>query len=789
MNNLQKIKLTDKIEEDDSIDLLNILGKLADKWPWVIISIVLCFLVSFFYAKYTPPSYQITARVLVNDDEKGGGLGKQAGSLMDLGGLLGAKNSVDNEAEILRTRFLMEQVVRQMQLNIVYSVKNNFNSRELYNAPFTVNIIKGVDTIQANKLNIKRLGTESLLLSYKDIQKEIKWDQIFNVDGIGLLRISTNPIAKMTDDNYVIEINSVDERVAQLLKGLTVGVSNKLVTIIDLGLSYPIPRKGEDILNELIKKYTTANLEDKNAIADSTYKFIKERLTKIAVELGDVENEVESFKQQNKLSDMSEQGKLLVQNSGQFSSELAKAETQVTILTDLENYLKDESKNKRVFPTSLLPQDMVFSGLMNQYNALLIERDKQLLSVTESSPFIQNLDDQISQMRKGILANIQSTKNIFLVTSKKLKSQLGKAEGQISGVPQIEKNYLKLARNQKIKQELYIFLMQKAEETAISKTSNISVAKTIDPPKSGVTPVSPKKNVIYLFGILIGFVIPVAVIFGKDLMNTSISTKDDITSLTQVPVIGEISHNSSQDNLVVANQGRSAISEQFRALRTNLTFYLKKADEKIILLTSSMSGEGKSFTAINLGNILALAGKKVLLMELDLRKPGLSAKLSVNNDIGFSNYTISPDIHIMDIIKPLNINKNLFIISSGPLPPNPAETILSEHTPILINELKKQFDYIIMDAPPIGIITDAQLLSVYADVTIYLVRQKVTQKSQLKIVNDLYLNGKIKNIGIVVNDILSKYYGYGYGYGTYGEQIHKTFLEKISTFFKELIKI
>jgi len=383
------------------------------------------------------------------------------------------------------------------------------------------------------------------------------------------------------------------------------------------------------------------------------------------------------------------------------------------------------------------------------------------------------------------LANIQSTKNTFLVTSKKLKSQLGNAEGQISGIPQIEKNYLKLARNQQIKQELYIFLMQKAEETAISKTSNISVAKTIDPPKSDVTPISPKKNVIYLFGILVGFVIPVAAIFGKDLMNTSISTKDDITNLTQVPVIGEISHNSSQDNLVVANQGRSAISEQFRALRTNLSFYLKAKGEKVILLTSSMSGEGKSFTAINLGNILALAGKKVLLMELDLRKPGLSAKLSVNNDVGFSNYTISPDINIMDIVKPLNINKNLFIISSGPLPPNPAETILSEHTPVLINELKKQFDYIIMDAPPIGIITDAQLLSVYADVTIYLVRQKVTQKSQLTIVNDLYRNGKIKNIGIVVNDILSKYYGYGYGYGTYGEQINKTFLEKIGAFFKK----
>jgi capsular exopolysaccharide synthesis family protein len=448
-------------------------------------------------------------------------------------------------------------------------------------------------------------------------------------------------------------------------------------------------------------------------------------------------------------------------------------------LTDLENYLKDETKNKRVFPTALLPQDMVFSGLMEQYNALLIERDKQLLGVTEESPFIKNIDNQIAGLRSGILSNIQSTKNTYVVTRNKLRDQLSKSENQISGVPKIEKNYLKLVRKKGIKQELYIFLMQKAEETAISKTSNISVAKTIDPPKAQVMPISPRKNIIYLAGLIAGLVLPIIIIFAIDLLNTGVATKEEITKLTRVPVIGEISHNTSNDNLIVANQGRSAISEQFRALRTNLSFYLKTSEEKVILLTSSMSGEGKSFTAINLGNILALAGKRVLLMELDLRKPGLSAKLGLSNDIGFSNYTISPEIKIADIIKPLSINKNMFIISSGPLPPNPAETLLSENTPILIAELKKQFDYIIMDAPPVGIITDAQLLSVYADVTLYLVRQKVTQKAQLSIVEELYTNRKMKNIGIVVNDIISKYYGYGYGYGTYGEKVDKSIWQKI----------
>ncbi|TKC05255.1 GumC family protein [Pedobacter frigoris] len=770
--------------EENSIDLKKVFNKLIDKWHWFIFSVFICLVASFLYSRYTPPTYQIKARLLVNDDEKGGGISKQAGALMDLGGLMGGKNSVDNEVEILKTRFLMEQVVRQMELNIVYTRKSNLISRELYRAPFKLNIIKGIDTIRQTRLSVEELSGDRLKISSDHFEKDVKWNENFDVAGIGTLNLTQNNGLKMPEGEYFVTVSSIDSRVAALMKQLSVNVSNKQVSIIDLGLSYTLPNKGEDVLNALINRYAEANLSDKNAIADSTYRFITERLNLIASELGDVENKVESFKQQNKLADMTEQGKLLVQNSGEFASELAKAETQVTVLSDLEDYLKDETKNKRVFPTSLLPQDLIFSNLMNQYNSLLIERDKQLLGLTEESPFIQNIDTQITGLRKGILSNIQSTKNSFVVTRNKLRTQLKEAEGQIGGVPQIEKNYLKLARKQQIKQELYIFLMQKAEETAISKTSNISIAKMIDPPKSEVLPTSPKKSGIYLAGLLFGIIIPILIILGKEVLNTSISTKEEILALTQVPVVGEISHNLSSDNLIVANQSRSSISEQFRALRTNLSFYLKTKDEKIILLTSSMSGEGKSFTAINLGNILALAGKKVLLMELDLRKPGLSAKLDVNNDVGFSNYTISPDINVKDIVKPLKINQNMFIISSGPLPPNPAETIMSENTPLLIDELKKQFDYIIMDAPPVGIITDAQLLSQYADVTLYLVRQKVTQKAQLSIVEDLYRKGKMKNLGIVVNDIASKYYGYGYGYGNYGENDSGSWIGKMLNKFK-----
>ena len=777
-------KVTTVNESDKDVVTINLLGffnSLKSRWHWFIFSILFFSLAGYFYNLYTPPIFEITSRLLVKDD-KGGGGNVPSTALMNLGGLLQGRSSVDNESEVLKTRFLMEQVVRQMQLNIIYAYKPNFAAREIYNPPFNLQIVKGVDTIAPTNIEITNIPPNKIQVKTRNFTKVVDWNQQFNLPGVGDLLLTRTGV--LSNAKYIVTVTSLDQRVSELMKQLTVGLTNKQVTIIDLKLAYPLQKKGEDILNTLISKYTQAGLGDKNSIADSTYKFIQERLSIISTELGDVENSVEEFKQRNKLSDMSEQGKLLVKNSGEYASELAKSETQVSILNDMENYLRDASKDKRVLPSALLPQDMVFSNLMNEYNALLVERDKLMLSVTEGSPFVQNLDNQIAGLKRSILSNIQSTKNAFVSSRDKARKQLQQAEGLIGGVPLIEKNYLKLARNQQIKQELYIFLMQKAEETAISKTSNIAAAKVIDPPKAEVLPLSPKKGFVYLTSLVLGFIFPLFSILILSWFRTSISSKEDITNRTNVNVIGEISHNNSNDNLIVANQGRSAISEQFRALRTNLAFYLRNKFENVILLTSSMSGEGKSFTAINLANILALSGKKVLLMELDLRKPGLSAKLDIDNSVGFSNYTIDSNLQVNDIIKPLIINPNMFIISSGPLPPNPAETLMFSGMNELMENLKEKFDYIIMDAPPIGVIADAQLLAPYADVTLYLIRHKVTQKRQISILEDLYKTGKMKNLGVVINDIKDKEYGYGYGYGNYGQEFDESFLSKLKNKFK-----
>ncbi|WP_316842232.1 polysaccharide biosynthesis tyrosine autokinase [Pedobacter gandavensis] len=780
---MKNINSEDKIahENSDGLDIKQLLLRLLDNWYWIALSVFLCMALSYLYGKYKTPYYKISARVLVNDEKKGSGLSGGGDLLGDLGGLLGTKSTVDNEAEILKTRHLMEEVVKDMNLNVTYYRKGAIKNVELYESPYQVKILTPQDTIKATEVQVSFVEKGKVAITADGLDTLVAFDRSFTIPEVGVVQVVENPTVPPGNENYNFKIMSVDARVIDLMTALTVEVKNKQVTIIDLALNHPVPKKGEDILGKLIEKYVEANLKDKNEVADSTVKFIQNRLVHISGELGGLEGNIQNFKQKNNLADMSEQSKLLVQTTGQYVNELGKIETQISVLSSLQDYLKDEGKNKKVLPSSLIPTDMVFNGVVEKYNALTLERARRMIGVTESNPSIQLMDKEIANARADIETNIGSTLNGFVITRNRINDQMKKAEGQVRNVPQMERNYLNLARQQQIKQELYIFLMQKSEETAISKTANIANSRTIDPAKSEIKPFSPKKAFVYLFGLIAGLAIPLGLMYLKDLLNDKVQLKEDVTKATKAPVIGEISH--QDENMAIANSSRSAISEQFRALRTNLSFFFKNKNEKVILLTSSMSGEGKSFIAINLGHILALANKKVLLMELDLRKPGLSAKLKLPGTVGFTNYIANPELKISDIIMPLKIQENLFMVSSGPIPPNPAELLLSERTQSLMEELKEQFDYIIIDAPPIGIVTDAQLMASYADVCIYVVRQNYTLKQQLTIVEDLQKSQKMKGLSIVINDIqATKGYGYGYSYGDYGTSPQKT------GFFSKLFK-
>ncbi|HVD98459.1 MAG TPA: polysaccharide biosynthesis tyrosine autokinase [Cytophagaceae bacterium] len=763
-------------EQESELNLKALVSRIMSEWWIFVLSLVFCVGLAYLFLRYKTPMYKITAKVLVKDEKKGAG-GVNGGEILgDLSSLLNMKSNVDNEAEILKTRSLMEKVVRLKNLNIIYAHIGRIKNQELDASPFVVDLLDIKDTIKKNTfyLTIPR-NSNQFELSYnnpvteEDTVRNMTFGDSITVPGVGKIRIRRDPNVEQEKEKYMFRIASVDERVAALQKELKVSVANKLVTVIDLELNYALPVKGEKILTELIEEYIRRNIEDKNMIADSTIAFIENRLGLVGTELSDIEGNIQGFKQGNKLADLSEQSRLLVENTSKYITRIADIETQVNITRALEEYLKDEQKNKRVVPASVLPQDLVFSKLVENYNELLLERDRQLLTSTESNPYIKNLDERISAMRVAMISNLEGTRKSLEITEAELQKELNKIEKEIRKVPSHERTYLDLARQQQIKQELYLFLLEKREETAISKTSNISNAKIIDMPKSEFKPYSPNRMLILLIGVAAGLALPFGRIYLLNILNDKVQSKEDIIHVTQVPIVGEISHNDKDEVLVIANNPRAVIAEQFRALRTNLQFMLGSLNTKgnVILLTSSMSGEGKSFTAVNLGSVLAISGKKVLMMELDLRKPNLSPGLNIKNDFGFTNYVINTEIELSDIIQSAGVHENLFIIPCGPLPPNPAEMIMNARVEKMMTELKSQYDYIIIDAPPIGLVTDAQLLNQYADMTLYLVRQKYTYKNQLNIVEDLRTQGKMKTIGIVVNDI-KKSNGYGYGYGGYG---------------------
>jgi len=732
------------------------LTKVKSNWYWFLLSLVLCMALSYIYVRYATPIYSTTASVLIKEDE--GANSGESSLLKAFGGDLAPVNNTETEAEVFKTRMLMDKVVLALNSNIVYYSNGKVKSIELGLTPFKVKILGTPNPKASTAMNVKVQGAK-VTLSNENFKKTVNLYEAFFVKGVGNIQIERGDVKPDPNEEYSFKIFPVKDVVTGYLNNLTVNIPSKQVNIIDLSFTSPIPKKSEAILDALIKAYVRGNVDDKNTIADSTIAFIDNRLLLVKDELSSVEGNVESFKRRNNVTDIAAQSSLLITTSSESANELAKVETQLNVLNALETYLGEN--DERVVPSGVLLDDPNFASLVERYNTIVLEKERSKLSRTEGNPYIKNLNSQIAGVRSDMVRSLASLKGTLEISKKTLQGRSTQMKGEVSSVPAKERTFLDLARQQQIKQELYVFLLQKREETAISKTSNISNCKVIDVPES-TGPISPNGKMILVYGAILGIFLPLGVMYLSDLMNTRVQTKDDVTGLTHVPVICEIGGSNSAETIVVSVDSRTPISEQFRNLRTNLTFFLKNGSKKI-LVTSSMSGEGKSFCSINLAAILALTGKKVVVMEMDLRKPNLSNKFKLSNNIGYTNYITGSDVPISQIIRPSGLLDNLFIISSGPVPPNPAELLIDPKIDVLMAELERDFDYIIMDAPPVGLVTDAQLLSLYADLTLYVVRQGVTFKNQLNIAEEIYVNEKIKNMAILLNDAkFNADYGYGY---------------------------
>ncbi|TAE36275.1 MAG: capsular biosynthesis protein, partial [Sphingobacteriales bacterium] len=508
-------------ESEELFDFKGFFFKVIKDWWVILLSVLICFTVAFIYLRYSTPVYKIHATLMVVDEKKGGGGGTSSSELFggDISSLLGGKSSVDNEVEILKTRFLIEKVVRGMDLNIAYFKNGRVKLDELYNIPFKVNILTPVDTISATKFNVNAITENQLTLNYidnltqKDKTETVFFGKPFKIAGVGLLQINKTPNLPLAHTQYCFIVNAFDATVTGFQGNLLVSVPNKMVTTINLEISYPVPQKGEDILNKIVQEYIQQRINDKNEIADSTIQFIENRLLYVGRELGDVEGNIQSFKQNNKIADIDAQSQLLIANTSTYINKLADIETQISIIDALVDYLKDETKNKRVVPGSILPQDEIFADLVGRYNGLLLETERLLLTSTESNPYIKNLKERVASLRADMLSNLANTRSAFVISKNALNKTNNNVAGLIRNVPAQERTYLDLARQQRIKQELYIFLLQKREETAISKTANISSSRVIDQPKSEAIPFSPKRKFIWAIALIIGLILPLIRIY------------------------------------------------------------------------------------------------------------------------------------------------------------------------------------------------------------------------------------------------------------------------------------
>jgi tyrosine-protein kinase Etk/Wzc len=770
----ERLDFTYKKEESPS-DIRNLIAICLNYWYLFVISIICCLIIGFFYINRMPSQWSVVSKIIVEDDNNSPEKSLTSGMSSNLAAVFDMKNDADNEVKVLKSRTLLKRVVSAMDLNVHLIDNNGFRDVELYDkAPVAIEVLHKGELTKPQNYNIQITGNNTFNITGDEGKTDIS--ELFGKPvKLGEYTISINKTLHFEPEgDYKIRLQPLKQAEKELGNNFNAALDDKQATVIDLQLSYDNPKRGEQVLQKLMQIYLQDNRANKIRIADSTMKFIDNRLVVVGAELDRAEKKLEQFKVRNKISDINAQSKALITGADEYQSKLNENEVQLAVVNDLYKYVNDGT-NPQVVPSSLITKDVAFGTAINAYNEMLLRKEQLKLTLTENSVVIRNLDQQIEVARRALMTSLKNYRQSLQVSQSAFKRQNTTIENQITNAPVKERLYLDFARQQSLKQELYLFLLQKREETAISQTATLSSCRVLDEAESDDTPFAPKKSLIYLIALFAGLCLPATGLSIKEMLNIRIVTKADIEKHTNVPLLAEISRSTSKDKHLVYNDARSVISEEIRALRTSLKYITEKGRANVIMFTSSMSGEGKSFISLNLGNSIALSGKKVVMLELDLRKPKLLKNIGIDSDAGFTNYIIAPEGEDIDkYIKPSTFNENFYFISSGTIPPNPAELLMSDRVKTMIDELKEKFDYVIIDTAPVGLVSDALIVEEFADITFYVVRQNYTYKSQLGIVNDLHRTKKAKHLYLIVNDIEIKkngITGYGHGYGNYGYEM------------------
>ena len=708
-------------------------------------------------------------------DFSGGNSAVSASSDLVSQGLYGVRTiNIDNELELLRSNKLLERVVRKGGYNLRYFNEGTIKRMELYKAnPFYVQVLKVVDsnyTWSIRVININRKGGEYSVNNTG--LKRFKWNDTISNTSIGsfVFRKRNYPLSE--SEIYTVEWNSIAAAASQVRSGLTVKSQSQRTTIMSLTLVSTNPFRAADILDLLTYEFSEQDVELKKEISLNTLAFIEDRIKVVTNDLRLIDSSKNKINVNPRFLDLNNELVYLQGKYGTTENKLEEAFVDTAVISLIRDYVVDQKNRFKKIFSPLGINDPALANSINKYNEAITERDKANFENLGDNIIMSSIENKIDNLRNNVLTSLANIKEAYDLKIKIFNSRNNLYAGEMEQIPDKTMREAELKKQRELKERLYLYLMQRREETAIAAISNKSNYSAIDPASFSTIPIEPKEKQIKTFAILIGLIIPISLLYLIDVLNDKVVSRKDITSRTSIPIVGEISHLDGEDELVV-NRSRSVIAEQFRILRSNLQFlspFTKTNNAKTILITSTISGEGKSFISTNLAGVLELTEKKVALLEFDLRKlKSLKVIKNEEFDKGITNFLIGQTDNLNELAYDIEAFPNLHVYKTGPLPPNPSELMINERMDLLFNKLKEAYDYIVIDSAPVGLVSDAFALDKFADVTIFILRQRFSLKKQLEFVIELKEIGKFKNIVLAINDInLSGrygYYGYGYSYG------------------------
>lgn len=778
--------------KEENIDVKELLFKYLIHWPWFVGAVVACLIAAWVYLYMSTPVYNISATVLIKDDKKGGSAGMLSGlESLGLDGMISSSQNIDNEIEVLRSKTIVKEVVEDLGLYISYTDEDEFPSRNIYKtSPVQVSLTpQEADLLEEPmivKMALQPQGSMDVTVKIDDDEYQKHFEKlpaVFPTDK-GTLAFFLTPDSvlsskktleettdsKKTTRNITATINKPLTVAKWCCKNMTIEPTSKTTSVAVISLKNSNVQRGKDFINKLLEMYNINTNNDKNEVAQKTAEFINERISIISKELGSTEKDLESFKRGAGITDLTSDAQIALTGSAEYEKKRVENQTQINLLQDLQKYMRNEGYE--VLPSNIGLQDVNLAAAINRYNDVLVERKRLLRTSTENNPTIINLDTSISAMKENVQVSLDRVLRGLFITKADLDREANRYSRRISEAPGQEREFVSIARQQEIKAGLYLMLLQKREENAITLAATANNAKIIDDAIADDAPVSPKGKMIYLIALVLGVGIPVGVIYLLELTKFKIEGRSDVEKLTSVPIVGDIPlTDEKQGAIAVFENQNNLMSETFRNIRTNLQFMLEN-DKKVILVTSTVSGEGKSFISANLAISLSLLGKKVVIVGLDIRKPGLNKVFNIpRKEVGITQYLANPEKNLMDLVQLSDVSKNLYILPGGTVPPNPTELLARDGLDKAIETLKKNFDYVILDTAPVGMVTDTLLIGRVADLSVYVCRADYTHKNEYTLINELAEKDKLPSLCTVINglDLKKRKYGYYYGYGKYGK--------------------